>query len=317
MFRMVVGLAFLTAGLAAIAASIHCGSRASVADDAGLRSPVVLQALLMQLHPKEEHKARHTYNVKAVHPSGVQSGEDLGRAQGYRAFQGTEELAAMQAKWKQASEADKLANRQARNREVAVQSVYSALHNRKTTLGKSQAKVIELEAAAAVEAEEATQKADKQQVNIDKLQTDFEVEGARLIKTSDPVTHLQKSVREAFQDLSGSVEAQPLISQLGTAFTGLSSLLAAATPTPPATDARDDIDVQPDLDRAISVDAVARAFENSLEGLPEDERGAQKQKFEEYVEQERRVQPPQAQHDLLRLQPAGCHRQGTDALIPC
>ena len=86
-------------------------------------------------------------------------------------------------------------------------------------------------------------------------------------------------MREAFQALSGSVEAQPLISQWETAFTGLSSLLAAATPTPTAIDARDDIDMQPDKDRAISTEA--RAFERSLEGLPEEEREAKKQKFVE------------------------------------
>ena len=140
----------------------------------------------------------------------------------------------MQAKAEQASEADKLAKHQARTPEVAVQSVGSALHNRKATMAKSQAKIIELEAAAkaAVEAvEEAKQKADKLQAGIDNLQTDYEAEVGRLVKTSDPVTRLQKSVREAFQALCGSVEAQLLISHLETSFTGLSSLLAAATPT--------------------------------------------------------------------------------------
>ena len=58
-------------------------------------------------------------------------------------------------------------------------------------------------------------------MEIDSLQT----EGSRLVKTSDPVTHLQKSVREAFHALSGSVEAQPLLSQLELAFTGLLSTL--------------------------------------------------------------------------------------------
>ena len=96
-------------------------------------------------------------------------------------------------------------------------------------------------------------------------------------------------MREAFQALSGSVEAQPLISQLETAFTGLSSLLAAATSMPPANDARDDIDMQPDKEKAISNEAMAMAFERSLEGLPEEERGAKKAKIVEYVEQERRV----------------------------
>ena len=67
--------------------------------------------------------------------------------------------------------------------------------------------------------------------------------------------------------LSGNVEAQPLISQLETAFTGLSSLPAAATPTPPAIDARDDIDMQPDKERAIRNEAMARGL-RALVGRP-------------------------------------------------
>ena len=63
-------------------------------------------------------------------------------------FKDSEELAAMQAKAEQAWEADKLAKRQASTPEVAVQSAYSALPNRKVTLAKSQAKITELEAAA-------------------------------------------------------------------------------------------------------------------------------------------------------------------------
>ena len=125
-------------------------------------------------------------------------------------------------------------------------------------------------------------------------------------------------MREAFQALSGSVEAQPLLSQLELASTGLSSMLAAATPTLPATHAgNDDIDMQPD--KAISAEVLARAYARPPEGLPEDEREAKKEKFVEIVEEERRVQPPQAppQHDLLRLQLAGCYRRGTVALIPC
>ena len=72
---------------------------------------------------------------------------------------------------------------------------------------------------------------------------------------------------------------RPLISQLETGFTGFSSLLAAVTPTPPAIDARDDIDMQPDKDRAISTEAMAGASERSLERLPEEEGEAKKQKF--------------------------------------
>ena len=173
----------------------------------------------------------------------------------------------MQAKAEQAWEAEKLAKRQARSPEVAVQSALSALHNRKAALARSQANVIELEAAAkaAVEAaEEAKQKTEKLQGEIDKLQTEPDVEVARLVNPSDPVTHLWNNVREAFQALSGNPEAQPLIAQLETAFTGLSSLLAAATPTPVATDVRDDTDMQPDKEKATSNEAMARALERSF-----------------------------------------------------
>ena len=93
-------------------------------------------------------------------------------------------------------------------------------------------------------------------------------------------------------------ESQPLIAQLETAFTGLSSLLAAATPTPMATEVRDDEELQPDKEKDISHEglAVARAFERSLEGLPEEEREAKKAKMVEYVEQARQVQPSQTPH---------------------
>ena len=48
-------------------------------------------------------------------------------------------------------------------------------------------------------------------------------------------------------------------------------MLAAATPTPATTDGRiDDVVMQPDT--GLSVEAVARAYARSLEGLPEDER---------------------------------------------
>ena len=149
----------------------------------------------------------------------------------------------MQAKMEQAWEADKLAKRQARTLEVAVQAAFSALQNRKAAMAKSQAKISELEEAAqkAAEAvEEAKHKAEKLQGEIDKLSKEYDEELARLTKPSDPVSNLQSNVRAAFQALSGNPEAQPLIAQLETAFTGLSSLLAAATPTPMATKGRDD-----------------------------------------------------------------------------
>ena len=70
-------------------------------------------------------------------------------------FKDSEELAAMQAKMEQASEADKLAKRQARTPEVAVQAALSALQNRKAAMAKSQAKISELEEAAKKAAEAA------------------------------------------------------------------------------------------------------------------------------------------------------------------
>ena len=107
----------------------------------------------------EEQKARHTSNANA--PPEVNLAKILDGLKDNEHFSGSEELAAMQAKAEQAWEADKLARRQARTPEVAVQSAYSALQNRKATLAKLQAKITELEEAAkaAVEAvEEASRR---------------------------------------------------------------------------------------------------------------------------------------------------------------
>ena len=232
--------------------------------------------------PRRTRKRGARPASKSSAPPEVNLAKMLDGLQENEHFKGTEVLAAMEAKVEQARETDKLAKHQARTPEVAVHSVSSALPNRKATLAKTQAKVFELEAAAKA-AVEAVEEAEQQVAK----------ELSRQVKTSDPVTHLQKSLGEAFHSLPGSVEAQPLLSQLELAFTGTSSMLAAATPTPPATDARNnDIDMQPD--KVLSVEAVARACARSLEGLPEDESEAKKQKFVEYVEQERRVWPPQA-----------------------
>ena len=112
--------------------------------------------------------------------------------------------------------------------------------------------------AAADAVEEAKQKAIKRQEDIDRLQAEYDQELVPLLQAKDSVTHLQKSLSDAFQALSGCVEAQPLLSQMESAFTGLSGMLAAATPTPVATDERnDDIDTQPD--EWLTVEAVARA----------------------------------------------------------
>ena len=91
--------------------------------------------------------------------------------------------------------------------------------------------------------------------------------------------------------LSGNPEAQPLIAQLETAFTGLSSLLAAATPTPRATEERDNEELQLDKEKDISHEAlaVARAFERSLFLCPRKSDEAKKAKMVELVEQGRQV----------------------------
>ena len=285
-----VGLAFLMAGLAAIAASSGCGSRASCAGDSGLRSPQALQALLL-LQPRShegtgsEAHARPTQ--KPSTPPEVNLAKVLEGLKDNEHFNKDSE--------EQAWEADKLAKRQARTPEVAVQSALSALQNREAAMAKSQDKIAELEAAAkkAAEAvEEAKQKAEKLQGEIDKLQKEYDEELARPLKPSDPVTHLQSNVRAAFQALSGNPEAQPLIAQLETAFTGLSSLVAAATPTPMATEVRGDEELLLlDKEKDISHEALAfaRTFERSLLGLPEEEREAKKAKMVEYVEQARQV----------------------------
>ena len=117
---------------------------------------------------------------------------------------------------------------------------------------------------------------------IDK-QTECDEELARFVKPSDPVTHLQSNVRAEFQTFSGNPEAQPLISQLEIAFTSLSSFLWRPM--------CDDEDLQQNKEKAISHEAmaVARAFERSLEGLPDEEREAKKAKMVEHVEEERQV----------------------------
>ena len=245
--------------------------------------------------PTEEPEARSTRPTKKPStPPEVNLAKVLDGLKDNEHFKGSEELAAMQAKVEEAWEADKLAKRQARTPEVAVQPALSAFQSRKAAMAKSQVKISELEAAAqkAAEAvEEAKQKAEKLQGEIDKLQTEYDEELARLTKPSDPVSNLQSNVRAAFQALSGNPEAQPLIAQLETAFTGLSSLLAAATPTPMAADVRDDEELQLEKEKDISHEALAfaRVFERSLQGLPEEEREAKKAKMVEYVEQERQV----------------------------
>ena len=112
--------------------------------------------------PTEEQKARHTANAKAVQRSIWQ-----------RFWTGSKTTRISRVR----RSLPKLAKRQARTPEVAVQSAFSALQSRKAALAKSQAKITELEAAAkqAAEAvEEAKQKAEKLQGEIDKLQTEYD-----------------------------------------------------------------------------------------------------------------------------------------------
>ena len=266
MFRKMVGLAFLVAGLAAIAASSICGSRASCAGDAVLRSPSALQVRLLQQprsHGGTESEAHGQRKSRPPTPPEVNLAKVLDGPKDNEHFKDSEELAAMQAKVEQSWEADKLAKRQARTPEVAVQSAFSTLQSHKAAMAKSQTKITEWEAAAkqAAQLRRPSKRPRKLQGEVDKPQTEYDEEAARCVKPSDPVTHLQNTVREAFQVLSGNLDAQPLISQLETSFTLLSSLFA--TPTPVATAVRDDIDLQQDEEKAISNEAL-RAFTGRL-----------------------------------------------------
>ena len=204
--------------------------------------------------PRRNHKRGARPTQKPSAPPEYNLAKVLDGLKENEHFKDSEELAAMQAKMEQAWEADKLAKRQARTPEVAVQAAFSALQNRKAAMAKSQAKISELEEAAqkAAEAvEEAKQRAEKLQGEIDKPSKEYDEELARFTKPSDPVSNLQSNVRAAFQALSGNPEAQPLIAQLESAFTGVSSLLAA-TPTPMATEVRDDEELQLDKEKDIS-----------------------------------------------------------------
>ena len=110
----------------------------------------------------------------------------------------------MQAKVEHAWEADPP--------ETAVHSVSPLLQRQKAAQAKEQARLTELEEAAkkaAESVEEAKQKAIKRQEEVDRLQAEYDQELARLVQTKETVTQLQKSLRDAFQTLSGCVEAQP------------------------------------------------------------------------------------------------------------
>ena len=131
MFRKVVGLAFLTAVLAATVASGVFGSGASVADDVGLRNPMVLHARLMQ-PPRSRGGTESEGHVQRQSRPPSRVPDELME----------EELA---------READKLCQTPSTHTRSR-----SPIGVRKAALAKTQAKVVELEAAAkaAVEAVE-------------------------------------------------------------------------------------------------------------------------------------------------------------------
>ena len=54
----------------------------------------------------------------------------------------------------------------------------------------------------------------------------------------------------------------------------------------------------------VSTDEFARAFGRTLEGLSDEEREAKKQKFQEFVDQERVFKRPQASPQLSTAPPA-------------
>ena len=177
--------------------------------------------------------------------------------------------------------------------------VSTALQGQKVAQTTEQAKLVELEAAAKAAAEaveNAKQKAVKRQEDIDRLQGEYDQEVSRLVQFSDSVTHLQKSLRDAFQALSGSVEAQPSPLTDGIGF----HRHADGGNAPSGGHRQAQRRHRHAANKGLTVEAAARACTRSLEGLP-DESEAKKQKFVEYIEQERRVSPPQAalQHDQL------------------
>ena len=164
MFRRMVGLVCLMAGLAAIVASSVCGfsskqcRRCGAPKRNGAQSSPAAAAQV----PRRNRKRGARPTQKPSTPPEYNLAKVLDGLKDNEHFKDSEELAAMQAKMEQAWEADKLAKRQARTPEVAVQAAFSALQNRKAAMAKSQAKISELEAAAqkAAEAvEEAKQKA--------------------------------------------------------------------------------------------------------------------------------------------------------------
>ena len=174
-------------------------------------------------------------------------------------------------------------------------------------MAKSQTKITELEAAAkqAAEAvEEAKQKAEKLQGEIDKLLTEYDEEVARLVKPSDLVTHLQSNVREVFTGpLWKSRSPAPYLSVGNSFHRPFQFVGGCKTPTPTATDVRDDVDLQQDKEKAISNDAMAVA--RTSERPRRQKWWSSSSKRGMFSHLERHI------NSLLRLQLAGRLRQRT------
>ena len=158
----------------------------------------------------------------------------------------------------------------------------TALQRQKALQAKEQVKRAELEEPArnAKKAvDEAKEKAIKRQEEINQLQTNYEWEKARSVPTPESVANLHKALRDTFQAFPAHGEAKTLITQLDAAVTGLSGLLAAATPTPPATDCSNDVDMA-----VLANEAYTRAFfwllGDEEADLTDQEREAKKQNFQ-------------------------------------
>ena len=216
MFQKMVGLAFLTAGLAATLASSVFGSRASVAADAGLQSPTVLRALLRQ-----KAKARDTSNVKAVLP-------EVNLAKYWTSSRKTSTSRVRRSwlpckpRWSRPGKLTSSPN--AKHAHQKSQSTQSRQRWRRRRQRWSSWKR---------QPKQLSRQRRRQSKKLPKYKwklTSYRQTTRRSCHVfSRPriLSHIfKKFVREGFQALSGSVEAQPLLTQLELAFTGLSSMLA-------------------------------------------------------------------------------------------
>ena len=151
----------------------------------------------------------------------------------------------MQAKVEQAWTADKLAKRQARTPEVAVQSAFSALQSRKAAMAGSQTKIKELGAAAkqAAEAVEEVKKKAEKIARGDRQATDsIRRGGGAPLSGPRTLSHISRTpyarLSRPFLEISKPSLSSLSWKQLSQAFPGCWRL---QTPTPMATDLRGDI----------------------------------------------------------------------------